>query len=140
MNISEILEKGLMVGFGLIVLSMLFGTVYQGMLGIYNHEKMRNFDDFKSTLEDCIHNPDKYKDGEEIPCYLIEEINFTVKDDGLHHIITICSISKCETINSSHDVSFNPNSISGYFSIIVHYQDSYTQGLGILIILEVSND
>lgn len=118
----EIIEKGLMIGFGLTIL-VFWLSFLNPFISYFNYYQLnQDYDKFIYTLDfgikNSVHNPEQEL---KFNCYLKEEVKlFTYNVDNTY-IIEVNSEHKNSSLYSSIPVNFSQISIQDSFLMIFNY-------------------
>ena len=109
---SEIVEKGLMIGFGLIVVVIFFSSI-QPFFNLFSLNELNSEDTqdlnefsliFKFGLNECL---DKPKTNINYNCSLSEEITIYYQNNGLSNQIILSNGVENISITTSYDIYFS---------------------------------
>ena len=122
---SEILEKGLMIGFGLsifIVFLSIFSPIIPIILEPNSEEDLNNYNTFISLLEFGIkYTPNNSHDNLSFSYTLSININIETKTEDNRTAINLFSKIKNTTIFTAKQVTFNTFSLFDRFSLCFIY-------------------
>lgn len=123
-KIPEIVERGLMIGFGLTILIFMASYLSPFVSYFNNYQLNQDYDKFIYTLDFGIKNSLQNHESElKFNCYLIEEVKiFTYYIDNTY-LIEVKSEHKNSTLFSSCNVIFNQTSINGSFKMLCNYNE-----------------
>ncbi|MHA1339876.1 MAG: hypothetical protein ACTSRZ_00340 [Promethearchaeota archaeon] len=119
---TEILEKGLVIGFSLLIMISFLSFISPMMNVIFYNEKMQNFNQFCILFENSFSKVESSLEPYELNYYLIEEIRISINRIENKSYIFINSDIKNYTFSNRNDII--PNSLILYQNISLLFEYS----------------
>lgn len=123
---SEILERGLMIGFGLsvfIVFLSIFSPIFPIILEPNSEDDINNYNSFVSLLEFGIKfTPNNSHDNLSFSYTLSTNINIEIKVENNKTVINLFSKIKNATIYTTKQINFTNNSLFDSFVLCFLYE------------------